>query len=387
MKNIKKLSLISLVLVLAMALTACQSEVSLLKAMKKQQEITSIKAQTKYSFDVETKDLTEENQLVFDMIKDTLNDLEVTLDQKSIQTKEKDKVYGKLYFTVRNKEKVDKATIWVDVDVKDKEEPKILEIFEFPMEKLGNEFEGKKYVKYDMSKIEELMSKEEKDLNEKMIGQITKWAYNSEPKFEKISLDLLKSIKLEDGIIKNLGEKDGLKQIQIKMNDKQFKKFVKEAFNKLIDNKEFREVYGEYIDLIVKLSELEEQQQKELIKVKDFEKIKELFNSLMEKVEEVPVLGEKGFNTVVAINKDGYIVKEEGSLNLVIDFAKISKAMKVEEKIDKGTVDLTINFNTDISQINDTSIVADYPELTEENTIDLIEVMKEQMESSKEEVE
>lgn len=385
--KMKKTAAISLVLVFILTLTACTGEAGLYKAFKQQQKITSMKGQTKFDFNIETENLDDSNQFVFDILKEAVNDFQLTVDQKSVANEKGDKALGKLYLTMKQKEANKKATIWVDADMTDPKNMKLVEIFKLPqefMDAMGEDTKGKEYLVYDLAKISKLQG-EGQEIDQKALENISNWAVKVQPRLERAMDDYIKDFKLDFKLVTNKGSKtiDGekLNIYEVKMNDKQFKDFIRYSVNKSLDSKEFQGIFKEYMDLVMGMTPASEVEKAEIMETfKDVEKAKAEVNKFMDKLDQMPILGEKGIVLEFGVDKAGYITHETGQLNFLLDFEKAGKAFETEAKLEKARVNFTVNYSGKISQINDKALKVEMPKVDKNNSVDFIDLMLKQQE-------
>ncbi|HWQ73157.1 MAG TPA: cell wall-binding repeat-containing protein, partial [Desulfitobacteriaceae bacterium] len=98
------------------------------------------------------------------------------------------------------------------------------------------------------------------------------------------------------------------------------------------------------------------------------------FNTGMDLLMDVPFLGERGLELKYAV-ADGYLIKENDTIDLKLDIAKISQFLNTltgEESTSediKGTLNILLNINTDIFDIN-SPIDIQIPEVNKANSFD-----------------
>ena len=388
----KKLGIIALLLVLVLSMTACTESSGLARAFKKQAELSHVKGQTKLSFDLSAEGLSEENMGMFAMLEELVNGLELTIDQKSVRTEDSKQVKGKLYLTMKSKGQVNKASIWVDLDARDEKNPKLREIFQLPKSLMGIMGKpDKDYLVYDMSDLGEITNQA---MDKNSLNKITEWAARSQDSYLNIFSDLYRSEDLKLDLVKNLGKQtikgEVLDSYEVRLSDGELKQLIRYTVNRLMKNEDFNKLNQEYMDLVkelvVKAGDGEEVGQ-EFDKLKDSEKILAELNRLLDRLDGLTILGKDGLVIKYGVNKDGYIVSETGSLDLLVKLDQISGLMPEEMKLKsenmkdmKGSIGLKIKFDTSLTHINDRNLKVELPRVNEANSINLIEEMKKQEE-------
>ncbi len=385
----KKISLIALALSLIFTLSACTNEAALYKAVKQQAKVEAYKGQTDIKFNLTAEGLSEENQMVFDIVKNVVNNTQVRVDQKVVAKNKNEDVKGKLYFTVKNKDQVNKATIWVDMNNEDKKNPKMIEIFQLPAQLkavFGPEAAKKDYLVYDMNKM--MVEAGATPADQEAMAKIMDWAVEVQPKIEKAMDSYMKDFKFDEKVITNKGTKtiDGekLNMFEIKMNDKQMKDFIRYAVNKGLDDKEMGQIFAEYMDLVLGMAKTNgasatdlEDMNKGLEVMKDPKAMKEMFNGFMDEFDKINVLGKDGLVIELGVNEAGYIAYENVKVNFALDLEKLTASNENPEMRQKGKVNFKLEYTTKLDQINDKNLVVDMPELTPENSMDFMQLTKE----------
>jgi hypothetical protein len=134
---------------------------------------------------------------------------------------------------------------------------------------------------------------------------------------------------------------------------------------------------------ILELSQVPNQP-KSLNNFKDFDSTEQAeflikFNTVMDQLKDVTLLGDKGLDLEYAIY-NGYFIKKSGIIDLKLDVTQVNQLMnalmgKQSTSADaKGTLDMIINFSTDISEI-DKPLEIQIPEINESNSFDYMDLM------------
>ncbi len=237
---------------------------------------------------------------------------------------------------------------------------------------------------------------------------------------------------------------------EMNMDDAAFKALIKYLGNDFFTNAESRTLIKNYFiaiyDLMAEISPMygmvSDEFEKGFAELEaNLDKSHESFNKFMDIMNDVKIVGDKGFTLKYSINPDGYIVKETSYIDLVIDLEKWTaagaeletafggiktqeeaKAVQVQEEpiaepaaiepaeaslpaqtaeeassetpeeadfstsyavtsaIPSGIINLGIEYETVLSNING-QVEIEFPELTEENSIDYFEMLKQMMSS------
>ncbi|AFS78875.1 hypothetical protein Curi_c18690 [Gottschalkia acidurici 9a] len=384
----KRLSIISLVLVLAIAFTGCTSEeLKLYNAFEKSQDITSMESSTDISFTIEAEGLSQEDQQAFEMVKNSINNSKFNVNQKVTQNKDQTIAKGQIDLGFDIGGVKSDMQIWVDSDVSG-DKPKLVEVIKMPsmlMSSFGPENADKQYIVYD---VEKLLSQGETPVDFSKMMNLSK---DMGPKLNEFLKNYVKNFDPGFKLVESKGNstvngKD-LSMYQVKLDDASFKKLVRSSVNYSLDNKETIEFVKEYINLVSSAMEVtdpenvlaQEEIDKELKTLQEnLPKFKAEFNKFMDNFDKVKVIGDKGIVIDYGINKDGYIVYEAGSIDLSINIAEIEKAFASDENNEAptaGIVKLGVNYKTNIKSINE-KLNIEIPQTNEQNSISIEKLME-----------
>lgn len=449
---LKKLSIIALVLIIAMAFTGCHvGEIKLYDAYMKTQDITSAETETTLSFNIKAEGFDE--KFLPSSIVDILNSINFKINQKVIKNAENTASTamadigvilnlgeGDLYLN---------NSIWVDADLNE-ESYKLLEIFR--LDPLISGFIpsdtgiSKEYIKYDVLELMEFVGGGEE------IGELLKFAEGAQSKSINILEGIKDSFRPGSRFINYKGKRlyYGEKQdvIEVKFDDKGYKDFLRYSVNYVLENEDILEILKEYMDIVTKmmiaqnkkslsegidqdglealeglegLEEFEDLEDLEALlegfeDLEDFDAllegmedqasmIKKAFDSFMDFLEDIQIIGDKGITIEYYISEDGYIVGEKGNIDLAIDIKEIAEAIKslfstteevvnaeetdigeadVEEtdaeaneeatEMSLGVLRISIDFETKILSINE-EVDIELPELNEENSVNFMDLI------------
>ncbi|QUH19237.1 hypothetical protein [Alkaliphilus sp. B6464] len=392
----KKISIVSLLLVVSMLFVGCTSdELKLYQAFEKSKDITSMESKTDISFTVDVDNLSEEDQEMAKQIVNMINGLKVNAHQKAILNKDKTATKAEAKVGVNFGGMQMDMQVWIDADMSG-ETPKMIEIIKMPqlmMASLSPESESKEYIVYDIGKMmnagqEEVdfskFAKLGKDIEAKLTDFVKEHYLDFDPGFKMINS---KGKKTVDG--------ESLSIYEVKLDDAAFKKLIRYSVNDLLDNKDAVEFIKDYMNSVMDIVEIEESEKlsaKEEFNqgLNKFEEevpeLKKKFNEFMDKFDKVKVLGDNGITIEYGINKDGYITHEEGVIDLNIDLGSIEKTFINTDIAGKSMlgekapiIKLGIKFKTNIYNINNKDINITMPDVNAENALyfnDLIPVIE-----------
>lgn len=384
MKNIKKtMALIVVGIMLIGMLTGCNATTegkALYDAFVKTQTIKSSQNDMAFSLKLDAAGLSEQEQLSFEQMKAMLNDSKLSMSMKQIindnNTESKAEAETSMFMGGMSMD----MSVWVDMEL-NSAEPRFVEIVKLPaaMTAMDPTMAGKEYLVMNMGEMmkstEADIMKFTADLQEKANVFLTHYLEQYDPGFKYITDAGTKSIITPEGTAKT-------HLYQIKLDDKSVKKLIRYTVNNLAENKDAMDFATEYISFIQKLTESvasSTSSNPDLDKyMSEFETRKpELlaeFNRYMDKIEDIKLIGDKGINFEYAIDENGFIVSQSGSMDFVIDMAKL-KRLGTDNAEDSGVYYATIDFSMLTYNINK-EMTIDMPVLTPENSIDYNEMMK-----------
>lgn len=380
----KKILSLLLVFALAISLVACtSSNTDLYTSFKNMQDVDAIETDTDISFKLEGEDLGYLESAILDQAASFLNNMNLNIKNKSIGDKDNTKAKSESEINIELKSAalnmIIPLKLWSDIDL---EASNMKTIINIPSQILGdiihanamesekeNILLGKKYIIYDMAKAMEL---DDSNLNYKEMIEFQK---QFRPKLIEFMEDAQKALKLDSNIIKLKEEKqvDGekLKLYSINLNDRSLRKVVTDLVNYTLENQATKEFMIED-----ELSNLEADLDSNI------EKIKSEFHKFMEKYKDLQILGEEGINVIYSVNKDGYIIEEDGVMDFNVNLGEIVKLKQSEEKDSisylmppKGKIKFKINYNSSNTNINSRDLNIELPEITEKNSIDIKELI------------
>jgi len=389
----KKMSWFVALLILLLVLTGCsQNQQAIFDAAMKMQSVTSLQQQTTMSFELSGSGLDPAVQQQVDMAAEFMNNAKLNLNVKTSGNQERtfSKAQVDMDLTLQGMNIT--MPVWVDSDLTE-DNPKVIEIIKLPEMAKGSlppEFASKEYMvmnpynmgtpelnSVDMSKLAEFG----KSMPAKQVAFLTSFSERFNPDLKVVS-------KGSQYLQTDEGSKLA-KVYEIKLTDSQLKDFVRYTVNNFAQDQEAMTFVKEYMDTIMEFSQVPDKantlngfdQAFEEFEVNKQEFLDQ-FNTVMDGLEKVSLLGDQGLDLQYAI-VDGYVVKKSGTLDLNVDLVQIMQFMKTLNPTPQQTVSetaagnfsLKVNFSTVTSDINK-PLEIQIPEVNENNTFDYMDLMK-----------
>ncbi len=397
MKNFKKITalVISMVMVVSL-LTGCTSAVegkALYDAMVKSQSIRTSQSDMQLTLRLDATGLSEQEQLSFQQAKAMANGAKLYMNMR--QSTNADNTAAKAQAAV-NMNMAGMAIdmgVWVDMDLNGNP-PRLKEIIKLPaiMTASDPSMAGKEYMVMDLSEMFKTPAvigqqpsldytetlKLTKELQEKSLTFMGKYLAQYNPGFKFITDAGTKDIITPERTVK-------AHVYQVKLDDKAAKKLIRYTVNNFANNKDAMEFAIEYVKLIGKYSVPTAGTQSPTVELDkmmtDFEKEKPAllaeFNKSMDQLEGIQVFGEKGITLEYAIDESGYLVSQSGSVDFIIDAAKLSsvESLKDSEYTAAGIYNVGFDFSMLTYNINK-ALVIEMPVVTPQNSINYNDMIK-----------
>ncbi|MDR7857576.1 hypothetical protein [Tissierella sp.] len=382
----KKISIIALILVIAMSLTACvNDEQKLFNAFSKMQDISSMDSSSEISFNLNAEGFPEDQQANIEQVMALINMSKLTLKQRMVQNEDKTVAKAKVDMNLNVQGLINEdISIWVDTDMSG-DSPEIFEVIKIPAMLMGfiTPDPAKEYLVYDMS---ELMNSTSEEIN---FNELMEWSKELQPKMEEYFKDMVEKFKPGFEIVKEKEKRivDGknLTIYELTIDDAELKDLIRYTGNYFMDDEDTMEFIKEYMDVVINMVNLPEEEKAaaieeinaELEKIeKEMPNIKAKFNTFMDTYKDVTILGEKGIVIEFGINEKGYITHEAGTIDFRIDIGQIAKLLGEEAK---GVLNLEINYKSRAYNINNKVIRVELPKVDENNSIDVMQMLEAQM--------
>lgn len=388
MKKVKRISVVAMLLVVGLVFTGCTNgELKLYNSFLKSQDIRAMESKTDLTFKLEGEGLSEETEKMLKEASTFLNTYKLTMNQKMERNEDGTVAKAQVDSEMDMGGIKTNLSVWLDVDVS-KDIPKMKYIIKMPqmlMSMAGEEFANKEYIEYDYN---EVLGSQDMDINYK---ELMKWSKEIEPKMKEFFAEYVKNFDTDVKMVKYKGQRsidsEMLQIYELKLNDESFKKLMRKTINDFVQNEDMKKFMTEYINMMVSVVESQNPGDKKEINKeieelkKEIPNIKENFNKFMDEFDKIKVLAEEGIRIEYGINKEGYIISEKGSINLMLDLEKLGNKVNESNKEEvkapemKGIIKLKMNFDTKNSNINK-SIKIETPKLTKENSLKFSDILK-----------
>lgn len=397
MKNIKKLTVLILTICMVMSLfSGCTSVAegkTLYDAMVKSQSIKSCQNDMEFVIRLDAEGLSEQDKAQFEQVKAMLNGAKLTMNMKQAanadNTVSKVQANTDIYMAGMSMN----MGVWVDMDL-NSSSPKFKEVIKLPsiLTESDPTMAGKEYLVMDIFDMMNANGANDKlagmdyestmkltnELQEKTTVFITKYLLQYDPGFKLITDVGTKNIVTPERTV-------NAHVYQVKLDDNTAKKLIRYTVNNLADNKDAMDFVTEYMTLIHKFSAPIQgvaNPTVELDKImSDFEnekpKLLAEFNKAMDQIENIKLIGEKGITLEYAIDENGYIVSQSGSVDFIIDVAQLNN---IEDLSDNDTDNIGVySFGFDYSMLTydvNKALNIEMPALTSANSINYADIMK-----------
>ncbi len=394
MKNVNKITVVILTLCMLVGLlSGCTATVegkALYDALVKSQTIKSSQNTMELSFKLDASGLSEQDQASFAMIKAMLNDAKLSMDMKQVTNEDNTAAKAEIDMDMLMGGMSMNMGVWVDMDLTGNE-TRLKEIIKFPSILTASDpsLTGKEYLVMDLGKMMDIsnpggsataidysdLMEVSKELQEKADKFLVSYLAQYDPGFKFITDAGTRDIVTPEGTVK-------AHVYQIKLDDSSAKNLIRYTVNNFADNKDAMAFLNEYMKFIQEFAGSAAGSAASAAEfdkiISEFETAKpELlaqFNSFMDKLEGIRLIGEKGIILEYAVDADGYIVSQSGSMDFVVDLAKL-QALGNSSAQAAGTYSATVDFTMVSYNLNKT-VNIQMPVLTPENSIDYNEYMK-----------
>jgi len=388
----KKLTWVALAVTLLLVLTGCSpNQQEIVKAAMNMQNVKSMQQHTTMSFQLTGSGFEPAVQQQVTTAAAVLNDAKLDFDVKTSGNEQKTAVKSQVNMKLALQGMDITMPMWVDSDLTG-DTPKVIEIIKLPSIAKASfppQFAGKEY-----------MVMNPMDMNKSGLGNIdmTKLMEFSKS-FQAKEADFLASyvgrfnpnVGTEGNSDQYIQTDAGLQLVRgykIGLSDAQFKELIRYTVNNFVQDKEAMNFVKGFLGSILEMSQIPDKA-KNLSDVdqafNEFDADKQAqflakFNTVMDQLKDVTLLGDKGLTLDYSIC-NGYIIKEGGAINLKVDLAQMNKFMNTvngqpSASVDaKGTLDMMVNFNTDISGIN-SPLEIQIPDVNNDNSFNYMDLMK-----------
>ncbi|MGH4137817.1 hypothetical protein [Clostridium sp.] len=394
----KRLVALSISLIMTASLfTGCSTDgLVLTNAFGKSQEINSMQSQTDISVKVSASKMSEQEQQMMSSMLPMINGASISVSSKVNQNKEK--TIGKMQSDISLKSdqlpEPISMSIWADTDMSG-DKPVVNEVLKMPQlmtSQFPKELQGKDYMVMNLADMtsapgmvqpnyDKLISFS-KEFQPKFLDFIAKYSKQFNP-----TTDYIKRVGrqtfLEDNIMKSSDV------YQVKLTDKSFKDLMHYTLNNLAGNADAMAFVKDYMLAISSIYDINDAKNKtdqvEINKAFDNlttelpQKLADL-NKALDSIEDLKILGDNGITINYTVNDDGYVIKEKGNAEFVVDLPSIMKlagntSAATTPNDPTGIYTIGVSFNTDITNINgDVKVV--FPKVDSTNSFNYTDIMK-----------
>jgi|GEM_PF-5476572 len=381
----KKTAIIFILVLMIVSLVGCSGdELSLYKAMLKMQDITYYEQISDVSlrFDYQGEKNTD-----LDKVKLLMNSFKFTSKQNYSTNKSKDIMKISMDALMTLDDMTYNYKVWLDTNMTEKA-PYYRQIIKMPFiarVSASEEYTNKEYIVIDSNNIS---SDNEEAMVFQNLPKLNKDIIQKSNDFiEKYMTDFIPNVKMVTKGESALVDGERATVYEVKLDDASLKSLVKHFVNDFANDEEavdmmkdlafvFYDVYGinqtnTYEEFKAQLDDVENQ----------IPEMIEQFNTAMEKLENINILGKNGISIKYYINNKGYIIKQEGSVDLLLNVRKLAEAFEMNEDDLAGVpsdnvFEIGVDFTNTFKNINKAQEVV-LPNINEDNSIDFFKLIEE----------
>lgn len=380
----KKITGAALSLALFLTLPGCTpNQQAVFDAAMKMQKVNSVQEHTTMTFELSGSGFEPTVQKQVDTAAALLNSAKLDLNAKTNSNEGKTVVKSQVNMDLNAQGISINMPIWVNMDISGKD-PKLTEIIKVPpvaAATLPSQFAKKEYMvmnPYNMNNVP-MNNIDFTKFMEFNTAYQTKWIdfvtsysqrFNPNLNVTKVSVNGDNSVQ----------------KYTLKLNDAELKEFISYTVNNFAQDKEAMNFLKDLMTTMIEMSKDPDKTKN----LNDLDQVfKELdagipqflaqFNTVMSQLKNVTFLGDKGLELNYTIS-DGYIIQKSGMVNLRVDLAQVNKLVSSlngqqgTTANSQGALNLTVNFNTDITGIN-APIDIQIPELNKDNSFDYMDFL------------
>lgn len=392
MKKICKIAVLSFVVsMLLSGLTGCsaQDKMELLNAFEKTAGIRSYENHSSYEIQDITLDSTMDEAALIEPFVSMLQGLKMDIHQKVSQNDEQTILKGQVDMAVSLLGTTENTSIWMDYDFT-KVPQRMRGIIKIPASAVGmipGTEGGQEYLVMDESIVEQAedlapavdtgSAESVKNLQTQILDMVKQYAINEDPNFVVVS-------QLPDRTIN--GEKH--KVYQLKLTDTSLKALMKYIAAEVPQDDSTKEMLKEFIMTALMMTEGTEVG----MDLNDtFEKFRDGtttfgqdLNKTLEAFDDITMLGDQGIVIDYIINSQGYIVRQDGVIDLFMSTQQVDDALEKlsptgnypesnKSEFLEATATFGLKFSSETSRINE-NIIIEFPTLTPENSINFSDI-------------
>lgn len=384
MKHYKFLAMVlSLIIISTTFLTGCNvtDKLELVEALEKSAKMTSWESFTQMRFTNVAFDPNIEDLVLFQIFVPMLDGMSFEINQKANQNPQGTKLLLQTDSKGTISDITESTTHWISIDLEQRppQSRQIIKLPEYLTASLPEDLAGKEYFvldekdlsetgQVDPQEYEEIMQSVN-DFQTNLIKLLEEHALNKDPDFVVVN-------QLEDKFIN--GER--FSTYQVKLDNKSLKIILKYVLSELSEDEETKDIIKELIVAASTMAEGTEAGDDLNLALETLtngdKRLKDEVDSIMSALDGVTMLGSRGIELNYLIDSDGYIVNQNGVFDFYMDSQEVEDAFEKlgEEGYDgkemyNFTFGITVEFNTDISNINQ-QVNIQLPVITEENSFD-----------------
>lgn len=399
MKRIKKMA--AIVMGIAMSATmfaGCSTEgLALYKAFSKSKNITSMESKTTMKMNISGENLSEVEKKELSQISAILNNSSITVATKANINKEKTETKTESQVGVNIPGATINLGLWSDTNISG-DKPQYKYIVEIPAvlaAQLPQQYMNKQYFVMDSKDIPEMSPSDTAQYN-----KLTKFMLDYQPKIDSFLEGYVKQYNPSVNVISKLNSVElthtnntveVVDIYKIKIDDAALKELIRYTVKNFGENKEVLSFAKQFIlDIlpVIGLTQADIDKARNEIE-KEFTNVEKMLPEAIAEIDKqlsiidnIKILGDKGIDIKVAVNKDGYVVNQTGNIQLVIDQAAINgllEPMTNNESSLKGKYIVDLEFNNDIYNIN-ANVEIKLPTTDSKNSITYSDILLSQFE-------
>lgn len=382
----------AVVLIFLLVLTGCsQNQQVIFNAAMNMQNVKSMQGHTTMTFQFSGSGFEPTVQQQIDQAAMFLNNAKLDIDVKTNGNEDKTISKSQLAINFAAQGMNINIPCWVDSDLTGTT-PKINEIFKIPQIAAGflpAQFANKEYMVIDPSNMSSLGLSNSIDITK--LTEFAKTFQSEEVAFlnsyaQRFNPDIDVTSMGTQTIQTNDGPKEA-QMYQIKLSDAQFKNLIRYSVTNFAQDPEAINFIKEFLDQSLAISNVPDQAKTKSEFDQAFNEFKanmpqflSKFSNIMDQLNGVSILGDNGIELTYAIS-EGYLIQESGSMDFKIDLAQVIQLLnnlngqQNSTAATNGTLNLKINYNSDISNIN-SPLVIDIPQVNSDNSFDYFDLIK-----------
>lgn len=387
-KFVRALSVGLIIALLSVSMAACTyDEITLMESLIKTSKITSCESDSKIKLTFKGEGFSGTTQKSLEFAEAYLNGFTMLLHQKLLTNEEKTKTKLAVDCDVNMQGLGIKAGYWMDADFTG-EKVTMKQIVELPPPitqpfLLAMGLDSKNYFVFDYGTM-----LEEQELDLSLFNTFDKSTELQEMMFDFIRSNME---SFNPGVTavtkKGSGTTDKGESVtiyEIKLSDASAKKLMHAFINDVVLQESSADFMRKYMESIMDMYEFSAEEEEkaiaemdEMIKqfVKELPTYRQSVTEAFESIKDVKFLGDEGIALEYCINKDGYVVGEKASIDVVINAADLQSAFGGYTSGETGTIRFGIDYETSTYNINKIDSVP-FPVLTEDNSIDVLQHIK-----------